>query len=255
MGYSDSKIVGIIPARFESTRFPGKPLALLGEKSIIQRVFEQASQCNRIDRIVIATDHQDIFDHVIRFGGEAVMTNPKHRSGTERCFEAFEKLKNKGYQADIIMNIQGDEPFINPDQIGQVAAMFENPEIKIATLVKKIGQEAELNSPHCVKVVRQVSGKAIYFSRAAIPFIRDPEQTHNLVFYKHIGLYGYRAETLRKLVRLPFGSLEKAESLEQLRWIENGFDIFTSETQTETTGIDTPMDLKRAEKALKQQEK
>lgn len=238
------KILGIIPSRYASSRFPGKPLAVIDGKTMVQRVYEQAAKCKSINRLLVATDHKAIFNNVTDFGGEAVLTETNIASGTERCYQAWIKKGREDDDFDVIINIQGDEPFINPEQIGKVAALFTRKSIEIGTLIKKITAENELNNPNVVKVVKNVSDEAIYFSRATIPYIRGKESPGSAVdFYKHIGLYGYRVETLKKLVELPPSALEKAESLEQLRWLENGYKIHTAETDTDIIGIDTYDDL------------
>jgi 3-deoxy-manno-octulosonate cytidylyltransferase (CMP-KDO synthetase) len=240
------KIIGIIPARYASTRFPAKPLAYLAGKSMIQRVYEQVKKSKSISQVVVATDNEEILKHVQSFGGEACMTNENHASGTDRCFEAF-ALQKQSF--DYVMNIQGDEPFIHPDQIDLLASLLDG-NTEIATLGKKIESTEQLFNPNIVKVVMNKSGKALYFSRATIPYLRNASNEsawlESHTFYKHIGMYAYRADVLKKLVNLSVSSLEKAESLEQLRWLENGFSITISETMIETLGIDTPDDLRKA---------
>jgi len=240
------KVLGIIPARYASTRFPGKALCLIGGKAMIQRVFEQATQCNSLNRIIVATDHEAIRKQVASFGGVALMTSGNHRSGTERCAEAAEIMENNGDFFDIILNIQGDEPFIDPRQIEQVINCFLNPEVQIATLVKKILSQDELFNPNVVKVARSISGQALFFSRSAIPYFRGNRQNawiNETNYYKHIGIYGFQAAVLKKLVTLPSTPLENAESLEQLRWMEYAFPIHTQDTEFDSIGIDTPEDL------------
>lgn len=214
---------------------------------MIQRVYEQASKCEALNRVLVATDHEAIYNHVKDFSGEAIMTSKKAGSGTERCYEAYSLVKEESHSADfdVVINIQGDEPFIHPEQIEKVAALFTDKKVEIGTLIKKTSGETELNDPNVVKVIRNVEDEAVYFSRAAIPFIRDNQANNydSLLFYKHIGLYGYRTGILQKLVKLPESNLEKAESLEQLRWIENGFIIRTAETDQDIIGIDTYDDL------------
>ena len=243
--------IAIIPARYASTRFPAKPLAKLGGKLVVERVYEQVSKC--VERAVVATDDERIYDAVMGFGGEAVMTSTEHRSGTDRCREAYEKL---GYEADIVINVQGDEPFIQPEQIEALKACFENEATQIATLVKPFaesdGVEA-LENPNSPKVVVDEDMCALYFSRSVIPYLRGVERSewlHHHTFYKHIGIYAFRAEVLREVTALPQSSLEKAESLEQLRWLENGYKIGVGISNIETIGIDTPEDLARAEEFL-----
>jgi len=250
--------IGIIPARYASTRFPGKPLAMIGDKPMIQRVYEQARKA--LDEVVVATDDQRIYDCVRQFGGEVVMTREDHPCGTNRCFEAFDKVAgNRGNRADwVVINIQGDEPFIRVDQIEAVKTCFPT---EIATLVKPFhdadGIEA-LENPNSPKVVVG-NGRALYFSRSVIPYMRSIDRAQWLEeaerrgtpFYKHIGLYAYRADILEKLVKMPISSLEKAESLEQLRWLEAGYEIRVAVTETQTIGIDTPEDLAAANVFLK----
>jgi 3-deoxy-manno-octulosonate cytidylyltransferase (CMP-KDO synthetase) len=237
------ELLGIIPARYGSTRFPGKPLAVIDGRSMIRRVWEQAGKCTSLKRLVVATDHELIARHVEEFGGEVVMTATTHRSGTERCAEV---LDNLGVPFDAVVNIQGDEPYIDPEQIELVAGCFRDPSVEIATLVKRITTVEEIENPNVVKVVVDRSLRALYFSRATVPYIRNREAVTPLQrtrFYKHIGIYGYRSGTLKKLVALPESMLEKAESLEQLRWLEHGFTIRVQETDIETLAIDTPADL------------
>jgi 3-deoxy-manno-octulosonate cytidylyltransferase (CMP-KDO synthetase) len=250
------KFIGIIPARYASTRFPAKPLALLGGKPVIQRVYEQVSGI--FDEAYVATDDERIEAAVKAFGGKVVMTSPNHKSGTDRCYEAFTKVGG-GY--DVVVNIQGDEPFIQPSQLEAVKACFEDPTTQIATLVKPFTTDdgfvalENVNSP---KVVVNANMNALYFSRSIIPYQRNADKQDWLAghtYYKHIGLYAYRAEVLKEITSLPQSSLELAESLEQLRWLENGYTIKVGVTQVETIGIDTSEDLERAEEFLKQQEK
>lgn len=245
------KFIGIIPARYASTRFPAKPLAMLGGKPVIQRVYEQVNGI--LDDACVATDDERIEAAVKAFGGKVVMTSTEHRSGTDRVQEAFEKV-GEGY--DVVVNIQGDEPFIQPSQLEAVKACFEDEATQIATLVKPFteadGWEA-LQNPNSPKVVVDGRMNALYFSRSVIPYLRGVEKEEWLkrhTYYKHIGLYAYRAEVLREITRLPQSSLELAESLEQLRWLENGYRIKVAITHTETIGIDTPEDLEKAEKFL-----
>lgn len=233
--------IGIIPARYASTRFPGKPLVDIGGKTMIQRVYEQASAAN-LDDVVVATDDQRIADEVLRFGGRYVMTADTHQSGTDRCAEVIDTLT--GYQ--VIINIQGDEPFIDPQQINLLLSCFRDENVQIATLVKEITQESELFNPNIPKVVRDSNGRALYFSRQTIPLLRNhaPEtwlQRHT--YYKHIGIYAYRNEILQAITLLQPSALEIAECLEQLRWLENGYTIHTRVTNLETIAIDTPDDL------------
>ncbi len=249
------KFIGIIPARYASTRFPAKPLALLGGKTVIQRVYEQVAGI--LDEAYVATDDERIEAAVKAFGGKVVMTSVNHKSGTDRCYEAFTKV-GEGY--DVIVNIQGDEPFIQPSQLEAIKACFNDEATQIATLVKPFtpadGFDAleNVNSP---KVVVDKQMNALYFSRSIIPYQRNVDKCEWLqghTYYKHIGLYAYRAEVLKEITSLPQSSLEKAESLEQLRWLENGYTIKVGITDVETIGIDTPEDLERAEIFLKQRE-
>jgi 3-deoxy-manno-octulosonate cytidylyltransferase (CMP-KDO synthetase) len=239
------KIVGVIPARLASTRFPEKPLADIAGKSMIQRVYEQARKSKKLDRIIVATDHSKILDHVLSFGGEAVMTSPRHASGTDRCHEVMTGL-NQSF--DYLINIQGDEPFIAPEQIDLLASLFDG-KVELATLIKKIEQSEQLIDPNNVRVVISTNNEAIYFSRSIIPYLRNiplQEWLQHHTYFKHIGLYGYRVDILGRITALKTSSLEKAESLEQLRWIENGFKINVAITDQETQGIDTPADLEKA---------
>jgi len=240
------KILGIIPARYASTRFPGKPLFVIGGKSMIQRVYEQSSRCTSLDRVIVATDHELIEKHVAFFGGNVIMTGSHHQSGTERCAEVLSKLAGRNETYDAVVNIQGDEPYIDPRQIDQVVRCFDREEVLIATLAKKILLETELNDPNVVKVIFGINNQAIYFSRSVIPFTQGkekPDWIHASDYYKHIGIYGYRTNILQALVRLRTSPLEKAESLEQLRWLENGFPVYVQETVYESIAIDTPSDL------------
>ena len=235
------KILGIIPARYASTRFPGKPLVSIKGKTMIQRVYEQAKQCTSLNQVVVATDDSRIYDHVLDFGGQVIMTSPNHQSGTDRCAEVA--LSYDDY--DAVINIQGDEPFINPNQIDKLANCIDTG-ADIATLVKKITTNNELFNQNTPKVLINTMAEAIYFSRATIPLIRGQEQEKWLAHYqyfKHIGIYGYRLPILKEITKLPPSPLEIAEGLEQLRWIENGYCIKVAETEYETFAIDTPEDL------------
>ncbi|MBR3428250.1 MAG: 3-deoxy-manno-octulosonate cytidylyltransferase [Bacteroidales bacterium] len=240
------RVVGIIPARYASTRFPGKPLALIQGKTMIRRVCEQAWKA-KLDDVVVATDDVRIADEVMSFGGKYVLTDPNHRSGTDRCREAMDLL---AVPCDAVVNIQGDEPFIDPRQIDQMADLICKEGVQLASLAKRIEDEEELFSPNTVKVVMDGNGQALYFSRNPIPFMRNVEKKDWLkqgLFYKHIGIYAYRAETLRKVALLEPSPLELAESLEQLRWLENGMAIRMGITTSENVSIDLPSDLKKAE--------
>ena len=250
------KFVGIIPARYASTRFPGKPLASIGGKLMIQRVYEQASKV--LDLVYVATDDQRIYDAVVGFGGKAIMTSDKHKSGTDRICEANEK---SGCNRAVVVNIQGDEPFIMPSQISTVCDLFDSPETQIATLVKPFSANdsiADLENPNSPKVVIDGAGNAVYFSRSIIPYLRGVEKSEWLkrhTFFKHIGLYAYKAEVLKLVTKMPQSTNEICESLEQLRWIDNGLKIKVGQTETQTIGIDTPEDMARAEEFLKSIEK
>lgn len=279
------KILGVIPARYASTRFPGKPLVDINGKSMIQRVYEQATQCKSLAHVVVATDDERIFDHVIAFGGAVIMTAATHQSGTDRCAEVVEKLNFEIQTQDLdsdeaivfdkitpkrvgiftaVINIQGDEPFILPEQIEKVAEiLIKNSKLRIknsddtathkvnfdiATLVKRIDNQADIENPNVVKAVFGAHGQAVYFSRSPIPFLRNVDKTEwskSGKFFKHIGLYGYKTSVLLDLARLNPSNLEQFESLEQLRWLENGYAIGIAETDLETFGIDTPEDLVR----------
>ncbi len=242
------QFAGIIPARYASSRFPGKPLVLIGNKPMIQRVYEQAKKI--LSLVYVATDDERIYDTVISFGGKAVMTSPVHQSGTDRCAEAVTRINDETNEnVDIVINIQGDEPFIMPEQIALLMDCFEDEVVDIATLIRKTESGEDIFNPNQPKVIIDSKGDAIYFSRAAIPFIRDLEKTawsQNNVYYKHIGLYAYRTKTLKKITLLPCSYLETTESLEQNRWIENGYHIRTALTKWESIGIDTPDDLNKA---------
>ena len=249
------KFIGIIPARYASTRFPAKPLAILGGKPVIQRVYEQVAGV--LDEAYVATDDERIKAVVKAFGGKVVMTSAHHKSGTDRCYEAFTKI-GEGY--DVVVNIQGDEPFIQPSQLEAIKACFNDETTQIATLVKPFTPEdgfSALENVNSPKVVLNANMNALYFSRSIIPYQRNADKQEWLAghtYYKHIGLYAYRASVLKEITSLPQSSLEVAESLEQLRWLENGYTIKVGVTQVETIGIDTPEDLARAEAFLKQRE-
>ncbi len=234
----------IIPARYASTRFPGKPLIDIRGKAMIQRVYEQASLCKLADSVIVATDDERIFEHVKPFG-KVMMTSSTHSTGTERCAELAQQL-----DADLIINVQGDEPFLHPEQVDTlIRFMIEHKEFSIGTLAKSIAHLEELNSPHTVKVVFNGLHEAIYFSRHAIPFLRDKKTDNPLkqhTFYKHIGMYAYHRKTLLGIAGLSPTPLEQAESLEQLRWLENGIGIGITETTHESVSIDTPEDLEMA---------
>lgn len=239
------KTAGIIPARFGSSRFPGKPLADIGGKPMIQRVYEQAQKSGILEKVIVATDDQRIMDCVKSFGGEAVLTSTSHSSGTSRCNEVADQLDSS---FGLIINIQGDEPYIHPGQIEQVVSLFSNKEVNIATLRKKIFTTRELFDPNVVKVITDKYGRAICFSRQPIPYYRGKDESEwvkSTDFFKHIGIYGYRINILREIVMLPEAPPEKAESLEQMRWMWNGYSIMTGETTHESVAIDTPSDLSK----------
>ena len=243
--------IAIIPARYASTRFPGKPLAKLAGKPVIEHVYEQVTKV--LSEAWVATDDKRIFDAVEAFGGKAVMTRADHKSGTDRIEEAAEKI---GTEADIIVNVQGDEPFIQPSQIKTLCNLFDNPSTQIATLGKPFSSMEAVKNPNSPKIVTDNNGFALYFSRSVIPYVRGEEEAVWLDHYpylKHLGIYAYRREVLREVTQLPQSSLEKAESLEQLRWLQNGYRIRVGITDVETVGIDTPHDLERAEKFMQQQ--
>lgn len=245
------KFVGIIPARYASTRFPGKPLAILGGKPVIQRVYEQVSKV--LENVYVATDDNRISDAVEAFGGKVIMTSPNHKSGTDRIEEAVSKIEES---FDVVINIQGDEPFIHESQIKTVCSCFDDPATMIATLARPFTSQADskdIENPNSPKLVCDNNGFAMYFSRSIIPYIRGKkpsEWTSEYGYLKHIGLYAYRRNVLSEITKLPQSTLELAESLEQLRWLQNGYRIKVGLTDIETIGIDTPEDLSKAEEAL-----
>ena len=245
------KVIAIIPARYASTRFPGKPLTLLGGKPVIERVYERVTSV--ISNAIIATDDERIYAAVEAFGGKVVMTSPDHKSGTDRCWEAYLK---QGEEYDVVINVQGDEPFIAESQLRSIMECFNDEATDIATLVKPFTPEdglAALQNPNSPKVVLDNESRAIYFSRSVIPYLRGVDEREWLsshTFYKHIGMYAFRRKALSEVTSLPQSTLEKAESLEQLRWLENGYKIGVGITNVETIGIDTPEDLERAEQFL-----
>ena len=240
------RFVAIIPARYASTRFPGKPLVNIGGKTMIQRVYDQVSKA--VADVYVATDDQRIYDAVTAFGGKVIMTSDQHRSGTDRCYEVFSKLDE---YFDVIINVQGDEPFIQPEQITELQKCFDDDDTQLATLAKKITEKdgwEVLNNPNSPKLVVNNKNEALYFSRSVIPFLRGAEQhdwTSRHPYLKHIGIYAYRADVLREITLLEQSQLELAESLEQLRWLENGFRIKVGYTNVESVGIDTPEDLEK----------
>lgn len=241
------RFLAVIPARYASTRFPGKPLALIGGKPMIQHVYEQAKKA--VEEVVVATDDQRIYDVVKGFDGQVLLTSDKHRSGTDRCFEALQKMSE---EYDVVINIQGDEPFIQPEQIETLKACFSDPKTEIATLIKPFDKDAlweDLSSPNTPKVVVNKRMEAMFFSRSVIPYLRGTDRTKWLkthTYYKHIGLYAYKTNILAEITELEPSTLEKAESLEQLRWLENGYSIKVGITHQQTIGVDTPDDLEKA---------
>jgi len=245
------KFIGIIPVRYASTRFPGKPLALLGGKPVIQHVYEKVAAV--LEAAYVATDDERIYDVVKAFGGQVVMTRTDHKSGTDRIEEAIEKI---GGEWDVVVNVQGDEPFVSKSQLDTICHCFDDPTTQIATLGKPFESMEAVQNPNSPKIVVDNMGFAMYFSRSVIPYVRGKEKSSWLTHYpflKHLGIYAYRKDVLRQITQLPQSSLEIAESLEQLRWLQNGFKIKVGTTDVETVGIDTPQDLERAEEFLKTQ--
>jgi 3-deoxy-manno-octulosonate cytidylyltransferase (CMP-KDO synthetase) len=245
-------IIGIIPARYGSTRFPGKPLADIGGKSMIQRVLEQAWQAQSLDKVVVATDDERIAEAVLRLGGEAIMTRTDHPSGTDRCWEAYSRLiaekEVKASGSDYIINIQGDEPFIDPEQINELAAILDGT-VELATQMSSVDSAELLHNPKEAKIIINARNEALYFSRAAIPYLwgLDPAVWHqHHAYHRHVGLYAYRADVLEKITELPPSPLEQAESLEQLRWLEAGYCIKLVETRFQTPSVDDPADIEKA---------
>ncbi|MCM1312069.1 MAG: 3-deoxy-manno-octulosonate cytidylyltransferase [Bacteroides sp.] len=249
------KFIGIIPARYASTRFPGKPLAMLGGMTVIERVYRQVE--NILDEVIVATDDERIENAVKAFGGKVVMTSTSHRSGTDRCYEALTKIGEEKF--DVVVNIQGDEPFIQPQQLKSIIECFSDDSVDIATLVKPFTTDdgiSALENANSPKVVVNKNMEALYFSRSIIPYMRGKDKHEWLkghTYYKHIGLYAYRTEALKEITNLCQSPLELAESLEQLRWLENGYKIKVGISHTETIGIDTPEDLQHAEDFLRKQ--
>lgn len=239
------KILGIIPVRFHSTRFPGKALADVHGKTMVQRVYEQVLQAQGFDQVLVATDHSKIFNHITEFGGKVCMTSENHPSGTDRCREALESEKAS---YDFVVNIQGDEPFVNPLQIEDLIKSLSR-NVQISTQAKLIDDKKSLIDPNCVKVLMNTEGNAIYFSRSPLPYQRNKSIDNwmaNHQYYQHIGIYAYRSDILIKLTELPVSKLEQAEGLEQLRWLENGYSIKVEKTRFHAYGIDTPEDLDQA---------
>lgn len=243
------KIIGIIPARYASTRFPGKPLKEIDGKSVIQRVVEQCKKSKSLDDVVVATDDSRILQHVESFGAKAIMTRSNHESGTDRCAEVMDELKAWD-SYDFVINIQGDEPFIEPKLIDELATSLDF-KIEIGTAVKRISSLEELTNPNVVKAVLTMRRQALYFSRQVIPFVRDVAKENwltNAEFFKHIGIYAFRTDILKQIVKLPPNVLERTEKLEQLRWLGYGYKIQAVATDYESIGIDTPKDLENATK-------
>lgn len=245
------RILGIIPARYLSSRLPGKPLVDIGGKSMICRVYDQCLKTASLTDVWVATDDQRIYDEITDNGGKALLSSTKHITGTERCFEAYEILKSRGEEYDVLVNIQGDEPFINPRQIDLLTAVLLDTDDPIATLVYKITDDEDLWDENVVKVACTLNDKAMYFSRSPIPFVKNTEKNAWLQranFYKHVGIYAFKAYAIPSLVQLQPTPLEKAENLEQLRWLEAGYTIKTAVTVYQTISVDTPEDLERARK-------
>jgi 3-deoxy-manno-octulosonate cytidylyltransferase (CMP-KDO synthetase) len=241
------RILGIIPARYASSRLPGKPLVDISGRSMVMRVFDQARQCKSLSRVVVATDDERIMEHVIRQGGNSVMTSPDHPSGTDRCWEALQAAGANAF--DAVVNIQGDEPFIVPAQIDELCAEIPKPDVSIATLAQVVTDDKDLDDPGEVLITTDVHMNALYFSRAPIPFLRDPvigPRSSRFRYLKHVGLYAYTTEALSRIIRLKPSSLELAESLEQLRWLENGFRVRVGLTGHPSFCVDTPADLEEA---------
>jgi len=239
------KVLGVIPARYSSTRFPGKPLAMIHGKTMIQRVYEQCQKTPTLAKVIVATDDHRIFNHVKSWGGHVSMTDKNHQSGTDRCNEVLSQQKE---HFDVVVNIQGDEPFIEPSQIENLTESFANPSTQISSLAKKIHKPEELFNPNSVKVVIGDQGQALYFSRSVIPFIRGAKEEEFLQkheFFKHLGIYAYRSEVLKEICKLATAVLEQAESLEQLRWLSAGYRISMQITEKEGVSIDTPEDLSK----------
>lgn len=245
------RILGIIPARYLSSRLPGKPLVDIGGKSMICRVYDQCLKSASLTDVWVATDDQRIYDEITGNGGKALVSSAKHLTGTERCFEAYEILKSRGEKYDVLVNIQGDEPFINPRQIDLLTSVLLDTDDPIATLVYKITNDEDLWDENVVKVACTLNDKAMYFSRSPIPFVKNTEKNAWLQyvnFYKHVGIYAFKTMAIPSLIQLKATPLEKAENLEQLRWLESGYTIKTAVTVYQTISVDTPEDLERARK-------
>ncbi|MCX7697188.1 MAG: 3-deoxy-manno-octulosonate cytidylyltransferase [Bacteroidales bacterium] len=239
------KSIGIIPARYHSSRFPGKPLALIAGKPMILWVYERAKKATQLTDLIVATDDEKIFTTVSMAGGKALMTSPSHETGTERVYEAASLyISPQDIENTIVINIQGDEPLIDPELINHIISAFKDPSIQIVTPIRKVFKKISEHCPHEVKVVKNLNNKILYFSRSNIPFCRDAENTLLFPFYIHIGIYAYRFTVLEKIVKLPPTELEKTEKLEQLRWLEHGYEIYAIETNYESHAVDTPEDIK-----------
>jgi len=249
MSADEPKVIVIIPARYASTRLPGKPLVSLAGKPMVQRVYERAKQAQTVHQVVVATDDQRIIDAVRSFGGEARMTRADHRTGTERIAEVA------AHEAgDIFVNVQGDEPLVDPAAIdAAVAALLEEPAAQIATVATPIRHASDIMDPNVVKTVLDFEGNGLYFSRAPIPWIRETQQKIHVKYWKHLGLYVFQREALLEYPTLPQGELEKIEQLEQLRWLENGWKIRVAEVQHDAVSVDVPEDVTRVEKLLHEQ--
>lgn len=248
-----TKTLAIIPARYASTRFPGKPLAMLGGKPVIEWVWNRVTATPCLSDTVVATDDDRIAAAVRSFRGKVIMTSSSHRSGTDRCGEVLQILEEQGNRYDIVINVQGDEPFVQQEQLRNLIACFDTPDTQIATLKTAITDHQELFNPNNVKVVCDSQSNALYFSRQPIPYLRDTDQSQwlrNHIYYKHVGIYAFRSNTLKEIVKLPLSQLERCESLEQLRWLENGYSIRLGISPCSNVGIDTPDDLAAAEKQL-----
>ena len=244
------KSIGIIPSRYASTRFPGKPLTNIKGKTMIQRVYEQATKSQKLSKVIVATDDKRIYDHVISFGGKVLMTDIDHTNGTSRCNQIISLLESSGEYFDTVVNIQGDEPYIDPIQIDSIVSLFDSKKVQIGTLAKRIVSNDELFNPNVVKVVLNNQKLAMYFSRHPIPMLRGFDNTNwlsNFTFLKHIGIYGFKTDILKNIATMPIGELEDAEKLEQLKWLENGISISVDITDIESIAIDTAEDLLKLE--------